>query len=488
MLVECSLRVKDTTTEYTDNLTLQKGEIVLGEIEDDPLRRRTLDLLHNWVRQHEKLCHKQELELLGRHLYALLFSPSVQDAFLRTYKVFEQTRGDDDESRLRLTLVFKGVGTIADYPWEFLFLPLADGGKFLAGELTQLILTRFVPDVENQVASQAGPLRILVADCQPEGLPPINSRAFLDALDKLGDGVVVTRLSNPTYTDLQKAIAKSDAPVHVLHFIGHGKPKQLAMQKPRDAWLAEDARAQRVANETGADYTKPPGYTWIEDTALGALLEERPPRLVFLHACEGARGESLENFRNTAQTLVYGRVPAVVAMQYPISNEDAAIFATTFYSQLAEGRCLDEAVAAGRRRLATARVGSTARVGWDDRSFGTPVVYLQARDAIVLPGPSVRAAQQPAPLPAVPAGPKRVPCPGPECESTVWPSQTKCANCQAPLEPCPGAGEPPQHVKVLGRECLFCGPQTQRAVSRVAPLAASAAPERTLSVGGRDVH
>jgi hypothetical protein len=486
MHVECSLRVKGTTTEYTDNLTLREGETVSGQIEDDPLRRRTLDLLHQWVRQHDKLCHKQELELLGRHLYTLLFSPSVQDAFIRTYSRFEERRGDE-ESRLRLTLVFEDSGAIADYPWEFLFLPMRNEGKFLAGEITQLILTRFVPNVETQFVALAGPLRILVADCQPEDLPPIKSGAFLDALDKLGDRVVVTRLPNPTYADLEKAVAKPDAPVHVLHFIGHGKPQQLAMQKPKNAWLVEDAQARRVANETGADYAKPPGYTWIDDSALRALLEERPPRLVFLHACEGARGGSLENFRNTAQTLVYGKVSAVVAMQYPISNEDAAIFATTFYSQLAEGRCLDEAVAMGRRQLATARVGSTAQVGWDDRSFGTPVVYLQAHDAIVLPGPSVRDAQQPTEPLTVSAGPKRVPCPGRECPATVWPSQTKCENCQAPLEPCLGAGEPPRHVKVLGRECLFCRPQTQRAESRVMPLADAPTPVRTLSVGSRDV-
>ena len=73
-----------------------------------------------------------------------------------------------------------------------------------------------------------------------------------------------------------------------------------------------------------------------------------------LHACKGAASTSNETFNSCARELVYADVPVVVAMQYNISNQDAALFAKTFYEALGKGRDIDEAVKAGRLALGNA--------------------------------------------------------------------------------------------------------------------------------------
>jgi hypothetical protein len=472
-------------TGYTDNLFHQSTEI-RGRVDKDPLRNRTLRLLNEWVNKHESYCHKKELELLGRHLYALLFDaqprdeegkgPSVEEAFRGTCEYFQKQAEREPDSRLRLQLIFHpDAADISDHPWEFIFLPEEPGGKFLAGQITQLILTRLVPDVLHGHKRDTLPLRILIADCKPRDLPAIDSRRVVGEIEKLrSPGVIeVETLDNPTFQELEKAIKSPLHGVHILHFISHGRADQIAMRKPDKTFAREKAELERQANETGVNYILPEQHVYITSTALGNLLTEQPPRLVFLHACEGAAPGSLEEFRSTAHALVSSKVQVVVAMQYPISNENAAIFARTFYQQLAMGKELDEAVAAGRRKLGTRLTGSSSSDDWDDRSFGTPVVYLRTRTPIVLPTsqPSEAAELEEK---AAETQPVKWECPGSDCPGArVWPNQRRCAKCFAWLEQCADSGNPPTHLRELGKPCVFCGPPGTRSIesSIRAPIA-----------------
>jgi CHAT domain-containing protein len=84
-------------------------------------------------------------------------------------------------------------------------------------------------------------------------------------------------------------------------------------------------------------------------------------RLVFLNACETAtvtREKGLDPFAGVASAMVMAGLPAVVAMQFPISDQAAITFAQRFYPLLARGHPVDAAVAGARRAIRLADPGT----------------------------------------------------------------------------------------------------------------------------------
>jgi tetratricopeptide (TPR) repeat protein/CHAT domain-containing protein len=74
-------------------------------------------------------------------------------------------------------------------------------------------------------------------------------------------------------------------------------------------------------------------------------------RLIVLSGCQTARTLYTSGFQDLARKLVRRKVPAVIAMQFSITDEGALLFAETLYPRLAEGQPLDMAVSACRRAL-----------------------------------------------------------------------------------------------------------------------------------------
>jgi YVTN family beta-propeller protein len=161
---------------------------------------------------------------------------------------------------------------------------------------------------------------------------------------------------------------------HVFHYIGHGRydgelgDGQLAMEGPT-------GRAQPIS---GSD--------------LGALLHDhRTLRLALLNSCEGARGGRTDPYSGTAQSLVYQGIPAVVAMQFEITDRAAIVFTRGFYEAVADGYPLDAAMAEARKAI---------RLQPNQVEWGTPVLYLRAPDGRIFD-----VAHAPGSTGAAPAGP-----------------------------------------------------------------------------------
>ncbi len=128
---------------------------------------------------------------------------------------------------------------------------------------------------------------------------------------------------------------------------------------------------------------------------LGALLhDEETLRLVVLNACEGARTGTSDPFAGAAQSLVQQGLPAVIAMQFEVTDQAAITFSREFYSAVADGYPVDGA-------LAEARKGIFAT--GNDVEWGTPVLYMRLPDGKVF-DVARPAEKQPAPPPS--AGPK----------------------------------------------------------------------------------
>jgi hypothetical protein len=168
--------------------------------------------------------------------------------------------------------------------------------------------------------------------------------------------VDLTWLPGQTWRDLQRAMR--GGPWHILHFMGHG-----GFDRNRDeGFLA-------LADEEGETHR-------LSATQLGRLLADHfPLRLVLLNACEGARGGGRDVFSSTASILVRGGIPAVIAMQYEITDRAAIELAQAFYEALADGTPVDAAVAEARKAISFA-VANT--VEW-----GTPVLYMRSPDGVL---------------------------------------------------------------------------------------------------------
>jgi hypothetical protein len=166
-------------------------------------------------------------------------------------------------------------------------------------------------------------------------------------------------------------------PWHIFHFIGHGG-------FDRDA----DEGILALADENDALHR-------FRATELGRLLADHHSlRLVILNSCEGARGGSRDIFSSSASILLRRGIPAVLAMQYPITDRSAIEFARTFYETLADGLPVDAAVSEARKAVSLAMTGSL--------EWGAPTLYLRASQGVifVLPEENRLRRHEPAALPA----------------------------------------------------------------------------------------
>jgi tetratricopeptide (TPR) repeat protein len=161
-------------------------------------------------------------------------------------------------------------------------------------------------------------------------------------------------------------------PRHIFHFIGHG-----GFDRNADQGLIA------LADEDGLS-------ALMHATELGRLLADHDSlRLVLLNSCEGARGGEQDIFSSTASILVRRGIPAVVAMQYAITDRAAIEFSRAFYEALADGLPVDAAVSEARKAISLA-VANT--IEW-----GTPVLYMRSPQGIIFQMPDSRSTRPPIP-------------------------------------------------------------------------------------------
>jgi hypothetical protein len=451
--IDCKLTILDgEDVEYLDSL----GREAEGKVLRDDLTMLTIDRVSHWVANYDTYCRREDLRLLGLCLYTVLFNGAVREEFEKTYNVFKEQKANDKSLRLRLSLVFhKKAKDLPTYPWEFICMQTHGSFSFLAGEETQLILTRYVPESEivsekkpDELKPEERPLRILIVSVQPRELDTTDPHTAVTEIENIVTGIRglqpnpafhVEYLENPTFDELDVAITNNKP--HIFHFIGHGEEGKIALMKDPETIAFERAQAKDGRVDEAA---------WIDSITVKNLFTDHQPRLVFLHSCKGAASQlespSLQTFNSTARELVYANIPVVVAMQYDITNPDALDFAKTFYQQISQGKLIDEAVQAGRQVL------GKKPPSWNHRRFGTPVVYLQTKNRIMTEMDSSQEdTSQTIPPEASPAG--KVPCPNSDCQGWVDPSQKRCLKCRHTLMKCPECG----HVMSMDmRGCGFC--------------------------------
>ena len=290
------------------------------------------------------------LKDFGGKLYNAVFQGELRDTLLRS---LSQTRAQSVGLRLRLRLI--DTPELADVPWEFLYDPRYN--RFLAqSRHTPLVRYLDLPDPPRPLSVE-GPLRLLVMISSPAGYPELDVEQEWNALtvalgqQKAEGRVIIERLAANMRT--LRSRLRHEA-FHVFHFVGHG------FYRPDwgDGVLVMEDRNGRPYEVTGEE--------------LGSLLNEyHLTRLAVLNACEGARSGASDPFAGMAQSLVQQGLPAVVAMQFEITDAAAIIFAHELYGAIADGYPLEAALAEARGAI---------RDEGNATEWATPVLYSRATD------------------------------------------------------------------------------------------------------------
>ncbi len=322
---------------------------------ENRLQALQLALLRSGGKRRQILSPEERtVQEFGRTLFDALFAGEVRSCHdLSKREAEQQGKG------LRLKLHVQPP-ELAALPWEFLYDP---------GEAEYVCLSRDTPVVRYlelpqpiQPFAVTPPLRILGMIANPAGLETLDVECEKARLNKATKElqarklVEVTWLEGQTWRDLQRAMR--GGPWHIFHFIGHG---------------GFDAVSDEGMIVLADDEGKP---DFLRATELGRLLADHHSlRLVLLNSCEGARGSKQDIFSSTASILVRRGIPAVLAMQYEITDRAAIEFTRAFYEALSDGLPIDAAVAEARISVSLA-VENT--VEW-----GTPVLYTRSPDGLL---------------------------------------------------------------------------------------------------------
>lgn len=291
-------------------------------------------------------------ESFGSKLYDSVLGGDVGIALLRSIDA-----ADANGEGLRIRLNVGENPELADLPWEYLYS--RNLGRFVVLSnhtpiVRHLDLSGTVRPLEIEL-----PIRVLVIVSSPTDYDQLDVGREQAKLEESLAGLVERGMIEVEFTEdatvksLQRKLRGSTA-YHILHFIGHGGFDDATDE---GVVLFEDE------HERGRKLTGRKLGTFLHD--------HRSLRLVILNACEGARTAKEDPFGGVAQALLHNRIPAVVAMQFEITDEAAITFADAFYAAISEGIPVDGSVAAARKAI----LASDNDVEW-----ATPVLYLRSAD------------------------------------------------------------------------------------------------------------
>jgi hypothetical protein len=313
---------------------------------------------------------ERPVQRLGSELFDRLFTGDVR-------LLFDMTRQQavHRDARVRLVLRIRPP-ELAVLPWEFMYDTRRDDYLSLS-----MPMVRY-PEILEPVRPLrvTGPLHILGMVARPTGYDVLDVegekahlRRALDPLIRDG-GVHLGWAPGETWRDLLHALSTSSW--HVVHFIGHGGFDPVAGEGvfylPGDGGENYQLRASHLAQ---------------------LLSPHHALRLVMLNSCDSAAGSDNDLFSSAAAALVRRGIPAVLAMQFEISDSAAVEFTRSFYEAVAAGQPVDIAVRDARLSVCLSRPNSL--------EWGIPVLFLRQRDGRIfdvttsVPAARTKAAEPP---------------------------------------------------------------------------------------------
>ncbi len=312
-------------------------------------------LLRSGGRHRQILSSEEQIvQNFGHALFDALFTGEVRSCYaVSRREAMQQGKG------LRLKLRIQSP-KLAALPWEFLYDPSQAEYVCLSSN-TPIVRYLELPQPP-QPLTVVTPLRILGMITSPKNLAVLDVEREKQRVEKATEDlrahglVQLIWLPGQTWQALQRAVRRGTW--HIFHFIGHG-----GFDSSADEGLIA------LEDDEGQAHL-------LSATHLGRLLTDHYPlRLVILNACEGARGSGHDVFSSTAAILVRRGIPAVLAMQYAITDQAAIELSRAFYEALADGMPVDAAVGEARKAISLG-IGNTLE-------WGTPVLHMRSPNGVL---------------------------------------------------------------------------------------------------------
>jgi len=324
-----------------------KAEVILNK---DKLKKELKRLQRGFVDQ-------AFLKNFGHLLYQHLFLDNIAASYQRG---LAQARMEKKGLRLRLLIDAPELQTL---PWEYLYDRRHD---FFFSANPEILLTRDVVSEQPRREMNVKELNVLIAlsNPTPESLLMLalhelevtdEKEIIVAALKNLRDNTDIpiryTILEHATADEIRRHLHDD---FNVFHFIGHS-----TFRDGMGKIVLEDDEHEAV---------------FVDEADFGNLfLGCNDMRLVILNSCQSATTAALPTISGLAYQIIQRGVPAVVAMQSPIADETATLFAKEFYRTLAAGYAVDFAVT--HARLVIAQKMKNTRL----HDFGIPVLFMRAK-------------------------------------------------------------------------------------------------------------
>ena len=268
----------------------------------------------------------------------------VEAGASRRFSVFVDDSVLLGASEAEKKLAHEAATALLALPWELLH----NGEGFLfQGARPSRVRRRLVNKHDRAVPVVAPPIRVLLITSRPEddACGYLDHRAsalpLVAATEELGEVLRLSLLHPATYPALEAELARAQQagePYHVVHFDGHGVYDRrvglggLCFEDPSDSNKLTGRRHQTVCTDQ-----------------LGPLLNNYRIPLVLLEACQSAQAEA--GSESVASELLQRGVASVVAMSHSVLVETARRFVAAFYTELARGQRVGQAMLAGQRAL-----------------------------------------------------------------------------------------------------------------------------------------
>lgn len=310
----------------------------------------------------------------GASLFTALFSGGVGTLFHQSLSRVSSQPGQGLRIRLHVNPEDRSLAPLQAVPWEILRRPETD--DFLALHRGTPVVRTLAVARPAALAPWQPPLRVLIVVPGASGARDLDLEQELGELEAVLDRhphIEAEILRDPDLGQLRDKLDRWRA--HVLHYMGHGY------------FEPATGEGSLPLRRSGG------GHALVSGRALATKVKDLGSlRLVVLNACDTARtsGDAAHApFAGLAPALVLGGIPAVVAMQSPVPNRRAIAFSTAFYSHLAGGRSVEEAMTEGRQAI--------HGVDSDDGCWAAPVLFLRAAsgELFALQDPHPRRASSP---------------------------------------------------------------------------------------------
>jgi hypothetical protein len=289
----------------------------------------------------------------GDKLYRSIFKGKIAS---RLDSSIALAKKESEKDKVRIRLLLSETPELACLPWEFLYDKLQN--RFLALSRDTTVMRNLdIPTGLNPLKTTA-PLKVLVMISCPKDSIGLNVEAEWENLhntfNQLPAGLVqVTELAQASLKELEAQLSRDQ--YHIFHYIGHGS-------------FHGDEKKYFLSLENEKGFSEP-----IEGEKLGVFLHNHHSlRLVVLNTCESARTTTHNIYAGIAQGLIQSQIPAVIAMQFEISDQAALAFSRRFYQATAQGKAIDVSFDEARRAIYAEQKGGS--------EWGTPVLYLHTEN------------------------------------------------------------------------------------------------------------